>query len=495
MTPRHRTGIGTRFGAATLAALIIFQPVPGRALGTSPKAKARRCGALERKLETQAARGVRACGKAVATAAVLRCAHQRRAQAAGSLFIRGCSAPWWSETVHTASAGKDTVALTWRSRTNWARLLDRATDPIGSTVLRPDGSFENLVLVRSSESLDDIVSYIEDVDVRTAPEGASGPSLAPGGRGGARGNFPISTGGDQSIQHAIDVMNNVITSCSDTGGTSMIEADGDVNRTLNAIKDDANNAHDFSGGADNGNRGLAFAGLVADIVQRIYNAATDDDDAPPPSDDDQCVVNDDGSCTTGSEDGDTETSSDGDDDPEGSDGAATPAAAPAPAPAAAPSAGMPGIDDGDRPRCGDARATAEQITSDCNEVKWQTSLCQAFARAANGCLDSRLIDPGPEGDVPCSGAGMSEDEYLQKRCEERNRIAQPGLDGDLRCVKPDLAGKALPDSRNDLCSDPRAQVTDCGTSDGGDITGPEDSRIPRPDPHVGPSGVPPTPGH
>lgn len=107
--------------------------------------------------------------------------------------------------------------------------------------------------------------------------------------------------------------------------------------------------------------------------------------------------------------------------------------------------------------CDTAAAAAQLFVELCDAADWQTYDCQKMVRAANGCADSKLINPDPEGDGTCNGAGMTDAELDALECRRRGMIARPGEDGTM-CKPSRGSAVILPPSTVDLCSDPRALV-------------------------------------
>jgi hypothetical protein len=432
--------------------------------GAAAGVETKRCAALERRLDGRLRRGLKACAKGIGPLGRLACASDKRGQHVATLRERGCAKPAWAVEVEVLRMDADTAALRWTGRLNWARLLDEPRDPIASTVRLADERFENLLLLAAAGDLAAAVDYVEDVEGRAA-DVVNG---LPGGFGGAggRGRFPGID--DRAAADVAAALPGLLPAC-DEGAPSMFaerKVGGTSGETFDA-------ARDPNAAGDNGNRGLALAKVVMDIID-----AFSDDDEPttppaddPPADDEQCTENADGSCTEGGENDDEQQSQEGKDDPEG-----TPAPAPAPAPAS-----DPGSDEG-----GCAR-DLETFVSVCESLEWQSPTCRAFVQFTNGCADEALINPGPEGEAPCSGQGMSDAEYRELQCEARQGIMQPAPDGELVCrtIEPGLPAPGL---RLDPCNCPEAQGTEECAEQGGIVgggLGGEAPPTPRPDPRIG----------
>src|SRR5262245_2945438 len=249
-----------RAAVAALAGLAGLHAVAANATTTASRVN-KRCAALQRRAEGRLRHTLDACGKSGTTLAILRCAHDKRSAQGSTLTQRGCASPWWAVSFTTRAVGKDELVLSWRSKTNWARLLDRDDDPIASTIRQPDGRFENLLVLDRQVDVATITAYIEDVEGRPADvTGSFFPGL-PGQRDGVRGAFPIPTGGDRSVDETVSRMNDVIASCHQTGGTpygaSMFAEGTTFHQAMEGVKSSANNSKDFSA-EPGGNHGQAY---------------------------------------------------------------------------------------------------------------------------------------------------------------------------------------------------------------------------------------------
>ena len=461
-----------KLGSAALGLLLGVGLLDQAAAATAITGK-KACATLERRLDGRLRRGIKGCGKGVGVTAALRCASSRRAQHVASLETHGCAAPAWAVEIAQVHVDKETVALVWTSRINWARFLDRLDDPIASSVRFPGDVFRNQLLLDAAGDVEAVLDYLRDLEARAADIDDGLPGSLRGG-GGARPAFPSIE--DHSAQEAVDVLLRVAEACSE-GEPSMFAADGGrrIGGTSGSTFKDA---QDPNAGSDNGNRGIAFAKLVADIVNAIVD---DDDDADPPADPPPAEPED-GQCIEGDDDGQCPDDPQGGADQPSSTTSTTVPPPPPPPPSSGSSASDPGTD-------GQSCAMSmETMTALCESMDWQTPNCRAIVRVINGCVDESLINPGPEGDYSCSGEGMSDEEAFEMRCEAQGGIAQPAPGEELVCVYRDpAAAPTIPVGLNP-CNSPEAQGNEemCSGQEGaGPAPAPDGPPPPGPDPRVG----------
>jgi hypothetical protein len=361
----------------------------------------------------------------------------------------------------------DTVALVWTSRLNWARLLERADDPIASSLRLPDERFQNLLLLDPNGDVAAVLDYVADIEARAEDVDDGLPGTF---KGGARPAVPSIT--DRSAAEAVDVLLQVAGACVEGGEPSMF-ADRGGFRLGGVSGETFKDAQDPNGAGDNGNAGLFAARVVSAIINAIIDEVQDD--GPPPADepaepeDGQCVEDADGQCTEEPDDSQTPATT-----------STTVPPPPPPPPSNGSRSGDPGPDGTSCP------LTVEAMTAICDSVDWQTPRCRAMARGVNACADESVIRPAPDGEMPCSGEGMSREEYQRLECERRGGIAQPAPDGELVCVVHDPA--ATPELPGiDPCNNPETQGTDeqCGGQGSVGVEIDPLPPTPRPDPRLG----------
>jgi hypothetical protein len=461
-----------RLGSAALGLVLgagLLDQVPVEAVVIGKKA----CVTLERRLDGRLRRGLKGCAKGVGVTAALRCASAKRSQHVASLASRGCEAPAWAVEIAQVRVDEETVALVWSSRINWARFLDRLDDPIASSVRFPGDLFRNQLLLDAAGDVESVLDYLRDIEARAEDVDDGLPESLRGG-GGGRPAFPSID--DHGAQEAVDVLLQVAEACSE-GEPSMF-ADGGGFRLGGKSGDVFKDAQDPNSASDNGNRGIAFAKLVADIVNSFLD---DDDDADPPADPPPAEPVD-GQCTEPDEDGQCADEPAGGGDQPSSTTSTTVPPPPPPPPSTGSPAGDPGTD-------GQTCAmTMETMTALCESMDWQTPNCRAIVRAVNGCVDESLINPGPEGEYACSGEGMSEEEVFELQCEAKGGIAQPAPGEEMVCVFRDPnAAPPVPVGLNP-CNSPEAQGIEemCSGQEGaGPAPAPDGPPPPGPDPRIG----------
>ena len=139
-----------------------------------------------------------------------------------------------------------------------------------------------------------------------------------------------------------------------------------------------------------------------------------------------------------------------------------------------------------KPSCSEIEARWQRFKASCEESGWNAFNCQAFLAAANHCVDPRLINPGPDGDMTCPARakldkwGKAKVAWVEQ-CRRRKWIMTPGERGDYLCVAPSLG---VPPPRFDPCNDPRVLTSpdQCGgPAPGNDPRPPRP--VPQPDPH------------
>jgi hypothetical protein len=481
MTPFATTS--RRFVTLALGALLASVALLDRPAGALAAVRKKSCTTLERRLDTKLRRGLKGCAAKPGVFGPLRCSGDKRDRHVAMLAAQGCPAPAWAVRVETIRVSEATTAVVWTGRLNWARLLDRIDDPIASTARRPEERFENVLLLDPSSDLVTVVEYVADLEARaTDVEGG-----LPGALTGLPGGRPAFPGvGDRSPDAALDALGELFLACEE-GEPGLFESDrdGDGGRKIGGVSGEAVRNAGGDLGADNGGRGLAFARLVVDIIDKLSEPDEPEPDPPSdsePADTEQCVENADGKCNEGGENPDDEQSQEGSDDPEGTDDTPPAGGGTQPAPGAGQKpASDPGSPDGET--CGGIEA----FTTVCDSIEWQSPTCRAFVRHMNGCADESLIDPGPDGDTTCSGEGMSAEEVRQLECERRGGIAQPGPDGQLVCRTVDVGQRIDLLDRFDPCNNPEALTTDemCAQQGGGGIVVDGDAPpTPRPDPRT-----------
>lgn len=386
-----------------------------------------------------------------------------------------------------------TVGIQWASRFNWVKILTREDDPIVAAVRMKDERFLNTLVLDAAVRLDLIEKFIEDAESQlggtqvTIVNGTELPLVRGRTRPAAPslGAFPASGGSDASVDHALETMLDVIASCQGGSGSPIADGDGQCFDStsgschaggegkssqggwrppgtptqgqldqFNAIKDEP------AGDPFGGGRGNAWALMIRSVIDLLVRSG----EQPPDE---------------------TGTSEEGHDDAEGCEGSEeecseeapppssspapqpTPApgsgdasgGAPAPAPSPSPNGGSPG--DAGMPSedstCDTAAVAAAMVVELCDAADWQTYDCQKTVRAANGCADTRLINPAPDGESTCNGEGMTDAELDAFECRRRGMIAQPGEEGTT-CKPSRTKVGILPPSTVDLCHDPRALV-------------------------------------
>ncbi|MEZ5308273.1 MAG: hypothetical protein R2684_14100 [Pyrinomonadaceae bacterium] len=142
----------------------------------------------------------------------------------------------------------------------------------------------------------------------------------------------------------------------------------------------------------------------------------------------------------------------------------TPSPGSSPNPSPSPSAGIPC----DECRAGNCEAMASwwaRTSAMCDKNGWQTYECSSIIRKLNGCVDSALILPGPDGDLTCQPRQEWTSEDTQTALCKRSKMFEGNMLGaETDCTPARLDGDQL---RPNICNDPRAQcLPDQRISDG-----------------------------
>lgn len=138
-------------------------------------------------------------------------------------------------------------------------------------------------------------------------------------------------------------------------------------------------------------------------------------------------------------------------DPNKPQGAPSPS--PSPSPSGTPSAGIP-REDGRARDCAAMAAWWAGIAGRCDQNGWQTYDCSRIVRMLNRCVDSALIQPGPDGDLTCPvRRTTSLDESRREQCKRRKMFGTYLENSD--CNFPSINER--PSLNIDICNDPRAQ--------------------------------------
>lgn len=115
------------------------------------------------------------------------------------------------------------------------------------------------------------------------------------------------------------------------------------------------------------------------------------------------------------------------------------------------------IDEACAPTCKEAQLAWFNFKNQCGQSSWSSYTCLTFVNMANGCPDSALILPTPDGDHKCGRQMTSAEmaELRKKICEKRQGLMNPGPDGGLaRCSEK--ARTFVTFQPGHLCNDPRA---------------------------------------
>ncbi len=382
-----------------------------------------------------------------------------------------------------------TVGLQWESRLNWVKILTRRDDPLVAARRLPDGRFLNTLILDAKVRLDLIQKFIEDGEREGSTRvGSINGAELPLERGDRRpalsslGGFPAPGGSDASVDRAIDTMIDVIDSCRGTSG-SPIAAGGDGQ----CFDNPSGSCHAGGEGKSSG-EGSRPRGELSEAQKEMLRDLKNEPSGDPMGGGRGVawafLVKSLWNYFTYEEPEETGSSEEGHDDAEGCEGTeeecegSAPQASPAPAPQATPApgaspggsggqptpaptangaasggAGMPG----EESTCDAAAVAAAWIFEYCEAADWQTYDCQKTVRLMNGCADSALINPAPEGGDECNGEGLTADEIATLECKRRSMIAQPTPDGIVcESRRPSLDG--FPSPTMDLCSNPRALV-------------------------------------
>ncbi len=139
-----------------------------------------------------------------------------------------------------------------------------------------------------------------------------------------------------------------------------------------------------------------------------------------------------------------------------------------------------------KPSCSELEKRWNMFKASCEMSGWQAFSCQAFLAAANHCVDPRLINPGPDGDMTCPSRARLDKWGRAKlawvaQCKKRKWIMTPTDRGEYLCVAPNFG--AVP-PRFDPCNDPRVLTSpdQCGGPNPGNAPKPP-RPVPQPDPH------------
>jgi hypothetical protein len=126
-------------------------------------------------------------------------------------------------------------------------------------------------------------------------------------------------------------------------------------------------------------------------------------------------------------------------------------------------AGTPVNGQGGSSTCDNMRSRWDSFKEHCERTGgWDRpgSDCNDLLRRTNGCVDTRLIMPSPEGDDTCRTLTGDQAQAIEEACERQNQVmtpAEPMVDrkcGWLRAQPFFEAGVA------DICSDPAARPTE-----------------------------------
>lgn len=143
------------------------------------------------------------------------------------------------------------------------------------------------------------------------------------------------------------------------------------------------------------------------------------------------------------------------------------------APSSTPSSSVPCEDCKNR-SCEAMASWWASIAALCDENGWQTYQCSSIVRMMNGCVDSALILPGPDGDLTCPIRRKSSPAESKGRACEMSRQFAAIVDDQRGCEMPKLTN--APGSGN-ICNNPQAM---CLPDQFFDLGFPDDGRPSRP---------------